>query len=976
MGWFTIEDLKLPEQQQQFQQQIQQHQQLSKPQPQQIQQQSAVAAVDHSAGQAGAPPSTEQVTFSMTSAITAGVGMSNGAGVHSPLAPNPNTQPQVANPMLQPHTSQSVQFQAPTHSSQPMILHTTAHGVNGHLHQGALVEVARLIGTGSKIPNDVEFLITSGKVFARHRNTLEPFDPFRLPKPSTQAPTNHQNALAVPRPPVPLTARQIEEVLKLLGPEICLALPWLRLPFNPQHVFAKYSPSVQDAAARDRIDNEGTPAEIMAELTRLQQAKALGPLVAHQKEASGFLSRSPEMNNPVVYSNAYRRAPPELLVKKHQGPSFFESSGLPDLNNYPTKTASLSVPILDLTVSFGSSVRTQYLDPVKSLRDKITGLELSLYTACLLDERWGVLHGSGDPIDPRGWKKKVENCSTIRGLSCLLVTLVDACSLKAFVPQWYTTKENSGNQSGSGRESPVDGDSTESPIAISDDWSADYELTRRKWERCRGNETLRLFDGFLESVFKRYANSNKKRGKARYGSKALLDGGLKRARNAYEFFREAEHPKILAEMPNIKFTERAHVLGERWRALTAEEKKKYEDLARIEKQKFNEQWDLGGVGVEGIPKRARNAYEFFAKAERTKISAEMPNIKLAEFGHVLGERWRALAAEEKKKYEELADIDKQRFSEEMAEFNIKLKSTTAETRSPDDSSGDAVAATKQQPSDSARKLSNNENDLSAMNCSSTIYSQSTKYLGTAPPSQHSSADTVQAVAGKPSLSNSNASPSNGTEQNSAALFNPNPAKSESVESRNAVITPSASSSPETAVVLSPIRRKGCGQCDICLQEDCRECTHCLDMPKYGGPNRLRQRCMRRKKCPMIVASTPAKATQTPGATKTKSSKKKKQRAKRESLAPPSSRRRSDRLHIIRNQVESLLGISDEGLSNTEKAIYELKLDQLEKILTDDDTTAGYWAIAGRCLARLQYLSFLHAHIFSDDIPSCPTSFRK
>ena len=83
--------------------------------------------------------------------------------------------------------------------------------------------------------------------------------------------------------------------------------------------------------------------------------------------------------------------------------------------------------------------------------------------------------------------------------------------------------------------------------------------------------------------------------------------------------------------------------------------------------------------------------------------------------------------------------------------------------------------------------------------------------------------------------------------------------------------------------------------------------------------------------------------------KPKSSKKKKQRAKRDSLAPPSSRRRSDRLNIIRQQVETLLGV-DETMetSKIERAIIELKLDKLESLLSTDDTTAAYWAIAGMC----------------------------
>jgi len=100
--------------------------------------------------------------------------------------------------------------------------------------------------------------------------------------------------------------------------------------------------------------------------------------------------------------------------------------------------------------------------------------------------------------------------------------------------------------------------------------------------------------------------------------------------------------------------------------------------------------------------------------------------------------------------------------------------------------------------------------------------------------------------------------------------------------------------------------------------------------------------------PSSDAMSPVKlSVKTPA--KPKSSKKKKQRAKRDSLAPPSSRRRSDRLNIIRQQVETLLGV-DETMetSKIERAIIELKLDKLESLLSTDDTTAAYWAIAGMC----------------------------
>ena len=39
----------------------------------------------------------------------------------------------------------------------------------------------------------------------------------------------------------------------------------------------------------------------------------------------------------------------------------------------------------------------------------------------------------------------------------------------------------------------------------------------------------------------------------------------------------------------------------------------------------------------------------------------------------------------------------------------------------------------------------------------------------------------------------------------------------------------------------------CGMCVACLREDdCRKCRFCKDMPKYGGPGRMRQKCIKRQ----------------------------------------------------------------------------------------------------------------------------------
>jgi hypothetical protein len=53
------------------------------------------------------------------------------------------------------------------------------------------------------------------------------------------------------------------------------------------------------------------------------------------------------------------------------------------------------------------------------------------------------------------------------------------------------------------------------------------------------------------------------------------------------------------------------------------------------------------------------------------------------------------------------------------------------------------------------------------------------------------------------------------------------------------------------------RMMKCGECRACLREDCGKCSNCLDKPKFGGPNKLKQVCLK-KKCPYLRFAPPAK----------------------------------------------------------------------------------------------------------------------
>ena len=69
------------------------------------------------------------------------------------------------------------------------------------------------------------------------------------------------------------------------------------------------------------------------------------------------------------------------------------------------------------------------------------------------------------------------------------------------------------------------------------------------------------------------------------------------------------------------------------------------------------------------PKRARGSFVFFTFDMRPKVMEEYPGIKFVDMGVILGERWRALPAEDKQKFEEMAQEDKSRFNKEMEEYS-------------------------------------------------------------------------------------------------------------------------------------------------------------------------------------------------------------------------------------------------------------------------------------------------------------------
>ncbi|KAF7509974.1 Non-histone chromosomal protein 6 [Endocarpon pusillum] len=71
------------------------------------------------------------------------------------------------------------------------------------------------------------------------------------------------------------------------------------------------------------------------------------------------------------------------------------------------------------------------------------------------------------------------------------------------------------------------------------------------------------------------------------------------------------------------------------------------------------------------PKRGLSAYMFFANDQRDTVREENPGISFGQVGKVLGDKWKALSAKDRKPYEDKATEDKKRYETEKLAYQNK-----------------------------------------------------------------------------------------------------------------------------------------------------------------------------------------------------------------------------------------------------------------------------------------------------------------
>lgn len=306
--------------------------------------------------------------------------------------------------------------------------------------------------------DDVEFLVTCGNVFARHRQSHKRFDPLN-PFPAESLGLKEGQSHPLTRDPVqPLRPAEVIELLKLIGPDKCLKLPWRRLIFNATKAFLG--------------DKVIAPVN-----------SPLQDLIQHQQEARRYLTNYSDSGNPLEFDNKYRKAPPIPKVKEQLG-QFVLPSVLPDMFAVTPKVASQFGVKLWNNLSLNSVMAKNTVDIAllqdvsQCVRDQLFKLGKVLFDSSLLDHRWGTLDS---------WKSMIRQAKSFSRLSGLLVRLVDACSPRAFQREWYSIRDNE-NLEETARLS-----NNNNYSSIPEGWTSENELRLRKWQRCsRGQSFVNL----------------------------------------------------------------------------------------------------------------------------------------------------------------------------------------------------------------------------------------------------------------------------------------------------------------------------------------------------------------------------------------------------------------------------------------------------------------------------------------------------
>ncbi|XP_068187529.1 high mobility group-T protein-like [Antennarius striatus] len=163
------------------------------------------------------------------------------------------------------------------------------------------------------------------------------------------------------------------------------------------------------------------------------------------------------------------------------------------------------------------------------------------------------------------------------------------------------------------------------------------------------------------------------------------DAGKPRGKmSSYAYFVQTcreEHKKKHPEA-SVNFAEFSKKCSERWKTMSGKEKGKFEDLAKLDKVRYDNEMQnyvpaKGGKKKKykdpNAPKRPPSAFFIFCSAFRPKVKTEYPGLTIGEVAKRLGEMWNGTPSEDKQPYEKKASKLKEKYEKDVALYRQKTK---------------------------------------------------------------------------------------------------------------------------------------------------------------------------------------------------------------------------------------------------------------------------------------------------------------
>jgi hypothetical protein len=154
-------------------------------------------------------------------------------------------------------------------------------------------------------------------------------------------------------------------------------------------------------------------------------------------------------------------------------------------------------------------------------------------------------------------------------------------------------------------------------------------------------------------------------------------------------FAKEERSKVHNELGSLSLGDTGKELGRRWHDLSQEQRTKFEERSKENREKYAREMKKLGKSSVGVPKKPLSAYFEFAKEERIKVQAQLGSLSIVEMGKELGKRWQR---EQKEVFEDKSKENQKKYKSEMCEY---LQKTAESTVSPGPSSQETLQTSEE-----------------------------------------------------------------------------------------------------------------------------------------------------------------------------------------------------------------------------------------------------------------------------------------